>query len=327
MPRETEFSRLVTAVFRAWKQDGITFLVLRNHEDLPYATTNDIDVLVEPSQLRQAELALVKAARQAGFGLHNRAEFATLALYLSKARPKTVGDEVTCLCSPPKGPIDERLVTSSPTVDIGLGQALSGKGSVSQVHFDLFVALKWRGFEFLSASELLRGRIDRGLLAVPHPAHQAACNLLASMIYTGRVKPKYQASILSGFRAAPDTARALLGPIYGERHADLIVDASSVGDWPRIERLTGTLRRMLVWRQSACHPLKTANSLFSDTVRLARRWLHPPGLAVVLCGADGSGKSTAAPAVVDGLSTTFSPEKGAHFHWKPPVFSARRQTA
>jgi thymidylate kinase len=44
----------------------------------------------------------------------------------------------------------------------------------------------------------------------------------------------------------------------------------------------------------------------------------------VLCGADGSGKSTAAEAAVQGLRGTFSLAKGRRFHWKPPVFSGRR---
>ena len=68
-------------------------------------------------------------------------------------------------------------------------------------------------------------------------------------------------------------------------------------------------------------------SLLPDAHRLAWRFLQPPGVTVVLCGADGSGKSTAARAVIEGLSGTFSPSKVHHFHWKPPLFSARRQAA
>jgi thymidylate kinase len=61
--------------------------------------------------------------------------------------------------------------------------------------------------------------------------------------------------------------------------------------------------------------------------RLAGRWLRPPGLVVVLCGADGCGKSTAAEKLIERLGTTFSPLKGRHYHWKPPVFSTRRRAA
>ena len=97
MSEQHEVSQLVTAVFRAWQQAGINWLVLRNYEGLPESTTNDIDVLVGSGQLREAEQALLAAAKQTGFRVHNRVEFATLALYLSagKATPKRIST-----CSP-----------------------------------------------------------------------------------------------------------------------------------------------------------------------------------------------------------------------------------
>src|SRR5215472_6832042 len=83
MPELTGSSRLVRAVFLAWKQAKIDFLVLRNYENLPEFTTNDIDMLVAAASLSAAERVLLEAAHSAGYRLHNRAEFATLALYFS----------------------------------------------------------------------------------------------------------------------------------------------------------------------------------------------------------------------------------------------------
>jgi thymidylate kinase len=48
---------------------------------------------------------------------------------------------------------------------------------------------------------------------------------------------------------------------------------------------------------------------------------------VVLCGADGCGKSTAAQALMELLAPTFSLAKSAHYHWKAPVFPAARRSA
>src|SRR5258708_3163225 len=157
---QQDISGLVVGVSGAWQRAKIDFLVLRNYENLPEFTTNDIDVLVEPNQLRKAEQTLLAAASEAGFRLHNRAEFATLALYLSDP------------------------------------------DSLAQAHFDLFTALKWRGFDFLDCRGFLRRRIQRDLFAIPHPADEAAANLLATMIFTGKVKEKYKPSIAAGFRTA-----------------------------------------------------------------------------------------------------------------------------
>jgi thymidylate kinase len=284
MPEQEEIGQLVTAVFRAWERAQVNFLVLRNYEGLPSFTTNDIDVLVAPEQVRHAEQTLFAAAQEAGFRLHNRAEYASLALYLSS------------------------------------------KQSNAQAQFDLFTALKWRGFDFLNCREFLGRKVPRGLFAIPHPADEAATNLLDFVIYAGKVKPKYMLSIAARFRAEPALATGLLAGTYGPAHAKFLVASGAQEQWAAIEAATGALRRALILRQLTRHPWRAIRSWLTDAARLARRFLRPPGLTVVLCGADGCGKSTAASAVVDGLRGTFSPLKGRHFHWKPPLFSAKRRT-
>ena len=285
MSGQPEISQLVTAVFRAWQQAKINFLVLRNYESLPHFTTNDIDVLVAPAQLRQAEQALLGAATQAGFRLHNRVQFTTLALFLSN--PQTN----------------------------------------AQAHFDLFTALKWRGFDFVSCQEFLQHRVSRGLFAIPHPADETVTKLLASLIYTGKVKETYRPAIMAGCQAEPAAVTDLLARTYGRAHAAFLVSAAAQEKWTVIEAATGRLRRAIILRQVTRHPWRTMKSWLADARRLAGRCLWPPGLTVVLCGADGSGKSTAARAVLDGLGLTFPAQKVRQFHWKPPLFSARRQAA
>jgi len=283
MSEQPEISRLVTAVFGAWQQSGINFLILRNYEGLPDFAGNDIDVLVHPAQLREAEGVLLAAARNAGFRLHNRVEFATLALYLSSQQGTT------------------------------------------QTHFDLFTALKWRGFDLLACEGFLERKASRGLFSVPHPADETAAKLLASMIYTGKVKEKYRQSLVAGFLAEPAATTRLLAETYGQANAEFLVAAGAKADWALIEARTGALRRALILRQLTRRPGRTLKSALRLAGRLAGRLRWPPGLTLVLCGADGSGKSTAARAILDGLSSTFPPQKVRHFHWKPTLFTARRQ--
>ncbi len=285
MSEQEKISQLVKAVFRGWQGAGINFLVLRNYENLPDHTAKVIDVLVNLEQLQQAEEILLAAAQETGFALHNRAEFATLALYLSE------------------------------------------KESGVQAHFDLSADLKWRGFDFLCCEEFLERKISRGLFSVLNPVDEAATNLMSSLIYTGKVKDKYKTSIVAGFRAGAAQAMQLLAKTYGPGLARRLVESATEEKWEQIEASTDALRRALVFRQMAGRPCRTGKSLGSDVMRLVKRWLRPPGLFVVLCGADGSGKSAAAPGLIEGLSSTFSPRKARHFHWKPPLFSARRMAA
>lgn len=284
MSEQREIGQLVTAVFRAWSEAGIQFLVLRNYEQLPHFTTNDIDVLVGPGRRDHAERVLIAAAQSAGFRLHNRAEFATLALYFSE--PKTN----------------------------------------LQAHFDLFTALKWRSFDFIGCEGFLARRRMRDSFAIPAVADEAVTNLLAFMIYTGRVKDKYRPSITNGFRTDAEPATRLLAGTYGESRAKEVVAAGSQEKWSELESRTPSLRRALILRQIFGKPFRTVNSVVTDAIRLVRRFISPPGLTVVLCGADGSGKSTAGKAIVEGLSGTFSPQKGRFFHWKPSSFSKKHRT-
>ena len=283
---QAEISRLVSAVFEAWRRAGIPFLVLRNYEGLPALTGNDLDVLVASAQLGPAEAALLAAARATGFRPHNRGEFAaTLALYLS------------------------------------------GLESNAQAHFDLYTGLRWRGVDFLDSRALLEGKVERGWFAVPRPAHEAAASLLENLLYHGKIKEKYRAAIAAGFRTGRAEAVELLARTWGPARAQSLVAAGGAEKWAEIEAGAGALRRALLLRQGGRRPWRTAAVLLAEAARLARRVASPPGLAVVLCGADGSGKSTAAQAIIEGLRPTFSPQRGRQFHWKPPLFSARRRAA
>jgi len=275
-------SRMVRAVFAAWTQAGIDWLVLRNYENLPESTTNDIDVLLVSRDVERAEKIMREQAGVAGFSLHNRAEFATLAFYFSHQETGVV------------------------------------------VHFDLFTALKWRSFDFLRCDRFLARKRNLGLFCAPHVAHEAVTSLLATMIYTGQVKEKYKGAVQAGFAAEPAEATALLTETYGERLARLVVEAATAGQWERIEAATPKLRRALIARQLTNHPIRTVRSFLMDAARVVTRFLRPPGLTLVLCGADGSGKSTISTMLSDTLKSTFPEAKSRKFHWKPPIFSGRR---
>jgi len=202
---------------------------------------------------------------------------------------------------------------------------ISGLQSNAQAHFDLYTGFRWRGLDFLDCRALFDRKVNRGLFAIPHPAHEAAASLLENLVYHGKIKEQYRSSIAAGLRAEPAEALELLGRTWGAAQAAFLVAMGAVEQWIRIEARSGALRRALILRQAARRPCRTAASLLAEAARFARRAARPPGLTVVLCGADGSGKSTAARAIVEGLRPTFSPQRGREFHWKPHLFSARRR--
>ncbi len=198
---------------------------------------------------------------------------------------------------------------------------------LKQIHFDLFSNLQWRGFEYLDTTDFLAAKVNRGSFPIPSPMHEAAANLLGLFIYTGRIKERYKPSICSGFRADEEGAIRLLSNTYGPSLARFLV-TNAVGEcWRVIEGNFAALRRALLSRQFGFHSCKTLRSLTQNFVRVLKRFLHPPGVMVVLLGADGSGKSTVGAAILDNLQNTFSPLKNVYLHWKPRLFSAAKETS
>jgi len=279
--------------------------------------------------LSQAIVAIFEACQKVGL------EFLVLRNY--ETLPDFVGNDIDVLVRPSARDLaDKTLVEAVRNCGFRchnraefatLANYFYHPDSGAQLHVDLFTDLKWRSFDFLASDRFLERRIARGPLFIPHPAHEAATNLLATMIYNGNIKEKYKASITRGFRAEAAEARQLLGVTYGERLAEFMVEAGAREQWSELQQSTGKLRRKLIVRQLLRQPFSVLRSIVADAGRLIRRWFRPPGLSVVLCGADGSGKSTAAGALIEELSTTFAPLKGRQFHWKPPVFSGRRMAA
>jgi thymidylate kinase len=74
-------AQLVQVLFSHWKNAGIEFVVLRNYEELPYHTSNDIDILVSPRQRRAAESLLRESAHSCGWILYNRVEFSPVSMF------------------------------------------------------------------------------------------------------------------------------------------------------------------------------------------------------------------------------------------------------
>lgn len=73
---------LLTELFDLWNQEEIGYLVLRNYEELPAFTGNDIDILIDPQELDRAQDLLRGLAKGKSWGVHNIGEFACRAVYL-----------------------------------------------------------------------------------------------------------------------------------------------------------------------------------------------------------------------------------------------------
>ena len=77
----TVFQTFVETIFRLLAERDIQYLVLRNYEDLPEKTTNDVDILIDPSAIKTAWQTLLDSAEKTGWTLSNIGHFACLSFF------------------------------------------------------------------------------------------------------------------------------------------------------------------------------------------------------------------------------------------------------
>lgn len=82
MNKPIHLSALLTGLFAEFESGGVSYLVLRNYEELPESTTNDVDLLINPLELNQAVRCLKKVAFDTGWMLHNVGEFSCWTFHL-----------------------------------------------------------------------------------------------------------------------------------------------------------------------------------------------------------------------------------------------------
>lgn len=79
---ENTMASFLTCLFDAWNKAEIRYLVLRNYEELPEHTGNDVDILLDPKQLTDVQKVLKQLTGDSGWKIHNIGEFACRAIYL-----------------------------------------------------------------------------------------------------------------------------------------------------------------------------------------------------------------------------------------------------
>lgn len=199
--------------------------------------------------------------------------------------------------------------------------------SAEPIHVDLFHSLTWRGFRLLSAEEVLALKRPCDSFWIPHPVHEAIVNLLNHLLYRGSVRDKYKTQITEVLTAAPAFGLACLSEIFGMEPARQLVGWIASSDWHAIEGHAGRLRLLVLLRRLAFAPGETVRHLLADAWRLAKRFAHPPGLAIALLGPDGAGKSTVAEGLPSSLTGVLSTPKARYVHWKPRFNPVRGEGA
>ena len=280
-----ELSNAEQALFVAYvnklREAGITYVLLRNYIGFPATIGHDLDVFIRRRELAKADSIFRELLATSG----GRIVIVHQRDYFTDIR--------FCVDDHPR----------------------------RALHLDLYHgSFTWHSLHYLGEEELLANTRTYEGHAIPRPAHEALNIFLASILWGGFFKTRYQPRI-AALLSEPEEKSvfyACLARTFGAVGVPPFDPCSP--DFPTssvVKAYAKRLRRAFKWRSFCRRPLQTIACL-------ARHWrtefshvLRPKGLFIAILGPDGAGKSTVLDGLVSRIRELFG-ELQRH-HWRPGI--------
>ena len=239
---------LFELLFATLREQQIPFVLLRNYESFPDQIGHDLDLFVP----RRRAAGVAELFKQ----------------LLSKA-----GGEVII--------VHERDYF----IDI---RFVLGRPAAEAIHLDLYHgSFTWHGLVYLEEDELLAAARHYGNLPIPRPAHEALNIFLASILWGGFFKARYQPQ-LAELLALPGEQAAFnecLNRAFGSTGLPPFDPASPALPGPElVQDYAKKLRSLFKRRQFASYPLRSAVRWLTYWLAELRCLARPQGLSLAVVG-------------------------------------------
>ena len=155
-----------------------------------------------------------------------------------------------------------------------------------------------------AGDEVLASRRRFGQFWVPTAAVSFTA-YLARSVYKGRLDQTRIEQIEDFYKENPRAAEAGLTHFWKPGTSKHLARAAGRAEWERVRADAGRLRRDLILNCLRRAPLKFLLGRLRSTMRRTSRLIRPTGIAVVLLGPDGAGKSSAIEALGAVLKNAF----------------------
>lgn len=191
-----------------------------------------------------------------------------------------------------------------------------------QIHFARNLRIRQRLIYF--GAELIASRRRAGGVWVPE-ACKAFAFSLAKQVVKGQVSPLHRRTLIELYREDPSGGRRELERLWPAQVVRQFIAAMETGNWDLLELWSRkTLAATLLRRASMRHPIQFLSHVARAAGRRFKRWFHRDrGVAIVILGIDGSGKSSMIEILRDEFSSVFSVSYRRSF---PPAWLRRGGT-
>jgi thymidylate kinase len=282
---DTLTGRFMQALFAAYYEECVRYVVLRNYERFPEHFGKDVDLVVHENDLALSHAIIGRVAGAMGLTMTvRRKRSGHLTYYVLPNRADGVEGGI--------------LIDVRPDV----------------VH---------HGFVYLPGEMVLDSRHRLGRFYVPSAALESLAILLHCIIDTGAIRPSYRSRLLELRTGDPAEFRAAAAVVVGPALADQLAGALEVGNLDLTLALRARLMRAIGLRnlESVSRWLGARAGAVLDRVRAM---LRPPGQIVVLVGPDGCGKTTSAELVCKRFAPTRVPVSAVYLGAQKPLLPTRK---
>lgn len=258
-------ARALAAAFNALDEEGIDWLVLRNHEGLPQANrSKDVDLGLDKADFLRAEKAISYALLSVGF--------------------------------------DRVFVENFQYVRCLTFFNMNGPAPAS-IKIDLLDGFVFRGAQVFHFRDILANARRDGDIIVPPMVDDAVMLWMKPLLTGGIVKQKYLADIRRAAREEPAGFRAVLDRVLTPEWAARAWSKIEAGNIEGTIVLKAGLRKSAWQRALRRAPFATLRDAAHHIVaELVRRSWRNPGTLFSIVGPDGVGKTTFIESFSAGLA-------------------------
>lgn len=150
------------------------------------------------------------------------------------------------------------------------------------IHIDLYEDIKWKVFDYLPTSEILKLRMKYNDLYMPNAFYEMHELLLTRLVYQGKIKKAYKNRIYQLYKMLDVDNFSI------DKYD--VFKSIEINDWDTIEKKVNKIRKIIIGN-NLTKPIRLIQNISSFLIRIISRILKPPGLFIAFYGVDGSGKS------------------------------------
>ena len=275
---KNSLKKFLARLINTLNKEKIIYCILRNYENLPEWTSNDIDIWIDKRHWSKFFTIVKELAHTLDYTLD----------YTPRLSVKGEGDYF-------------------------LLKEINNK--IEVIHLDCWAYFHWKGMFFIDETVMPENlkRHEKGFY-VPAKGIEASINLLKDLIYHGKVKDKYKDLIKAYAQQDHEVFKKSLLRPFGFKTTQFILENAKSGNWDALERNTNKLRVTLFIR-CLLNPLsQTGKWYYYVKAQIRRFFINPRGIFIVFIGPDGSGKSTTAKKLIESEFVRRFFQKKYYFH-------------